>query len=60
MSSGFDVAANLESVHRSNDLFQSLASLHDGPTGKIGSIAPKEIEQVKAYGRGRALLPSLE
>jgi hypothetical protein len=34
--------------------------LRDGLADKIATIAPKEIKQIEAYGRGRALLPSLE
>jgi len=55
-----NVPADLNTVFGCDDLPQSLTPLHNSLAGNVSTIAPKEIEQVKAYGRGRALLPSLE
>jgi hypothetical protein len=56
----FDVTTNPNTGTWSNDLLQSFTPLHNSLAGNVSTIAPKEIEQIKAYGRSRTLLPSLE
>jgi hypothetical protein len=55
-----DVATNLDTWDWSDDVFQSFTPLHDSLARYVSPIAPKQIKQVQAYGRGRALLPFLQ
>lgn len=55
-----NVAANLDSRNRSNDLLQPVTALQHGLGGEIPAVTPKHVEEVKDNRCSWAFLPLLE